>query len=84
MINLFLETAREYFSLLRKSQAEYNNTINELISYYISGFADEAHIPADFKDLCGDKDTLVTTLTASHDIHLQVSVEIFKINIIDK
>ncbi|XP_025263880.1 dynein regulatory complex subunit 3 isoform X2 [Camponotus floridanus] len=72
MINLFLETARGYFSLLRKSQAEYNNTIDELISHYISGFADEVHIPADLKDLCGDKDTLITTLTASHDVHLQV------------
>lgn len=75
MINLFLETAQGYFSLLRKSQVEYNNTINELILHYIS---DEAYIPADIKDLCGDKDSLATTLTASHDIHLQVSMEIFK------
>ncbi|XP_072749124.1 dynein regulatory complex subunit 3 [Anoplolepis gracilipes] len=71
MVNLFLETARGYFSLLRNSQTDYNNTMNELISYYLSGFADEAHIPADLKDLC-DKDILTTTLSASHDIHLQV------------
>lgn len=83
MVNLFLEIAQGYFSLLRKSQAEYNITINGLISHYISGFEDEAHIPADLKDLCSDKDSLATTLTASHDIHLQVSMEIFK-TIIDK
>ncbi|XP_029668287.1 dynein regulatory complex subunit 3-like [Formica exsecta] len=72
MVNLFLENARGYFSLLRNSQAEYNDTINGLILNYLSGFADEAHIPANLKDLCGDKDTLITTLTTSHDIHLQV------------
>ncbi|CAL1687377.1 unnamed protein product [Lasius platythorax] len=71
MINSFLETARGYFSLLRNSQAEYSNTMNGLILNYLSGFADEAHIPAHFKDLCGDKDTLAT-IAASHDVHLQV------------
>lgn len=75
MINSFLETAREYFSLLRNSQAEYNNTMNELILNYLSDFADEKDVPVHLKDLCGDKDTLATTLAASHDIHLQVSVE---------
>lgn len=85
MVNLFLENARGYFSLLRNSQAEYNDTINGLILNYLSGFADEAHIPANLKDLCGDKDTLTTTLIASHDIHLQVSMENVKtVKIIDK
>lgn len=84
MINSFLETARGYFSLLRNSQAEYSNTMNGLILNYLNGFADEAHIPAHFKDLCGDKDTLAT-IAASHDVHLQVSMENFKtIKIIDK
>lgn len=85
MVNLFLENARGYFSLLRNSQAEYNDTINGLISNYLSSFTDEANIPVDLKDLCGNKDILATTLTTSHDIHLQVSVENFKIvKIIDK
>ncbi|XP_050445114.1 dynein regulatory complex subunit 3-like [Cataglyphis hispanica] len=72
MVNLFLENVREYFSLLRNSQAEYNDTINGLILNYLSSFTDEANIPADLKDLCGNKDILATTLTTSHDIHLQV------------
>ncbi|KMQ90308.1 leucine-rich repeat-containing protein 48-like protein [Lasius niger] len=52
-------------------EAEYNNTMNGLILNYLNGFVDEAHIPAHFKDLCGDKDTLAT-IAASHDVHLQV------------
>ncbi|XP_029177732.1 dynein regulatory complex subunit 3-like isoform X1 [Nylanderia fulva] len=71
MISSFLETAREHFSLLRNSQAEYNNTMNELILNYLSGFADNGEVPVHLKDLYGNKDSLAT-LAASHDIHLQV------------
>ncbi|XP_018300032.1 dynein regulatory complex subunit 3 [Mycetomoellerius zeteki] len=67
MVNSFLETARGYFSLLRNAEKEYNNII-ELVLQPLS-FEDEAfHL----KDLCCDKDTLATILTASHEIHLQV------------
>ncbi|XP_024885360.1 dynein regulatory complex subunit 3-like [Temnothorax curvispinosus] len=72
MVESFLETARGQFSLLRNAEIKYNNVINELVSRYLSGFEDEAHIPSHLKDLCCDKDTLATTLAASHDIHLRV------------
>lgn len=69
MVNSFLETARGYFSLLRNAEKEYNNII-ELVLQPLS-FEDEAfHL----KDLCCDKDTLATILTASHEIHLQVNI----------
>ncbi|XP_035743432.1 dynein regulatory complex subunit 3-like isoform X3 [Vespa mandarinia] len=72
MIEQFLETAREYFSQMRNAEADYNDNINSIISYYISGFGDESKIPNHLLDLCGDKDTLSNNLAASHDLHLRV------------
>ncbi|XP_012058247.1 PREDICTED: leucine-rich repeat-containing protein 48-like [Atta cephalotes] len=67
MVNSFLETARENFSLLRNAEKEYNNII-ELVLQSLSDFENEAFL----KDLCCDNDTLATILTASHETHLQV------------
>ncbi|XP_018349776.1 PREDICTED: dynein regulatory complex subunit 3-like [Trachymyrmex septentrionalis] len=67
MVNSFLETAREHFSLLRNAEEEYNNII-ELVLQSLSDFEDEAFL----KDLCCDNDTLTTILAASHETHLQV------------
>ncbi|RLU16950.1 hypothetical protein DMN91_011019 [Ooceraea biroi] len=72
MVGSFLENARIYFSNLRNAEAEYNDRVNESVSSYLSGFGDEESVPAHLADLCGDKDTLATTLAASHDVHLQV------------
>lgn len=72
MIELFLEIAREYFSQMRNAEAEYNDSINSIIQYYISGFGDESKIPRHLINLCGDKDTLSNNLAASHDLHLHV------------
>ncbi|KAI4498139.1 hypothetical protein M0802_006625 [Mischocyttarus mexicanus] len=72
MIEQFLETAREYFSQMRHAEAEYNDNINSIISYFISGFGDESKIPRHLLDLCGDKETLSNNLAASHDLHLHV------------
>lgn len=73
MIEQFLETAREYFSQMRHAEAEYNDNISSIISYFISGFGDESKIPRHLLELCGDKDTLSNNLAASHDLHLHVS-----------
>ncbi|XP_014611574.1 PREDICTED: leucine-rich repeat-containing protein 48-like [Polistes canadensis] len=70
MIEQFLETAREYFSQMRHAEAEYNDNINSIISYFISGFGDESKIPRHLLELCGDKETLSNNLAASHDLHL--------------
>ncbi|XP_018047328.1 PREDICTED: dynein regulatory complex subunit 3-like [Atta colombica] len=67
MVNSFLETARENFSLLRNAEKEYNNII-ELVLQSLSDFENEAFL----KDLCCDNDTLATILTASYETHLQV------------
>ena len=69
MVNSFLETARENFSLLRNAEKEYNNII-ELVLQSLSDFENEAFL----KDLCCDNDTLATILTASHETHLQVNI----------
>lgn len=73
MIEQFLETAREHFSQMRNVESDYNDNINSIILYYISGFGDESKIPSHLLDLCGDKDTLNNNLAASHDLHLRVS-----------
>lgn len=84
IVNSFLETAREYFSLLRNAEIEYNDIINGFVLHYLSGFEDETHIPFNLKDLYCDKDTLAITLATSHNIHLQVNIHYylltFKIN----
>ncbi|XP_011699185.1 PREDICTED: leucine-rich repeat-containing protein 48-like isoform X2 [Wasmannia auropunctata] len=72
IVNSFLETAREYFSLLRNAEIEYNDIINGFVLHYLSGFEDETHIPFNLKDLYCDKDTLAITLATSHNIHLQI------------
>ncbi|KAK2586485.1 hypothetical protein KPH14_010753 [Odynerus spinipes] len=72
LIEQFLEVAREYFSQMRNAEAEYNDSINSIIQYYISGFGDESKIPSHLLNLCGDKDTLSNNLAASHDLHLRV------------
>ncbi|KAL2715810.1 dynein regulatory complex subunit 3-like isoform X3 [Vespula squamosa] len=72
MIEQFLETAREHFSQMRNAEADYNDNINTIILYYISGFGDESKIPSHLLDLCGDKETLSNNLAASHDLHLRV------------
>lgn len=85
MVNSFLKTAGEYFSSLRNAQSEYNDIMNELVSSYINDFGKETPVPVDLKDLCGDNDILTTTLTASHNLHLEVSIENLKtIKTIDK
>lgn len=78
MINSFLKATGEYFSLLRNAQTEYNNVTNELILSYISDFEEQTPISAHLKDLCSDKNILTTTLTASHNLHLQASIENLK------
>ncbi|XP_076657894.1 dynein regulatory complex subunit 3 [Halictus rubicundus] len=71
MVDTFLTAARGHFSQLRNREAEYNDTINGLILYYLSGFGDDAKIPSHLVDLCGDKDILATNLSNSHEKHLQ-------------
>lgn len=75
IVNSFTETARAYFSQLRNAEAEYNDIINGIVLYYLSGFGDEATVPTYLLNICGDKDTLTNTLAGSHDTHLQVSIE---------
>lgn len=76
LVSSFLvDNARIYFSNLRNAEAEYNDNINGLVLYYLSGLEDEAHIPAHLVHLIRDKDTLATTLASSHDVHLRVSIE---------
>lgn len=75
LVSSFLDNARIYFSNLRNAEAEYNDNINGLVSYYLSDLEDEAHIPVHLVHLIRDKDTLITTLASSHDVHLRVSIE---------
>ncbi|XP_020297321.1 dynein regulatory complex subunit 3-like [Pseudomyrmex gracilis] len=72
MINLFLETAREHFSLLQNAEIEYNHVINELILHHSSSIEDEVKISDNLKDLYSDKDTTIAILAASHTKRLQV------------
>lgn len=72
LVDTFLTTTRGCFSQLRNCEAEYNDTINGLVLYYISGIGDDAKIPKHLVDLCGDKDILTYTLANSHEKHLQV------------
>lgn len=74
MVNSFLETARGHFVLLRNAEIEYNDIINRLVLHYLGNFEDETHIPLHLKDLFCNKDTLITTLATSHNIHLQVNI----------
>ncbi|XP_076279606.1 dynein regulatory complex subunit 3 [Lasioglossum baleicum] len=71
MVDTFLTAARGHFSQLRNREAEYNDTINALVLYYLSGIGDDAKLPKHLVDLCGDKDTLATNLSNSHEKHLQ-------------
>ncbi|XP_076247829.1 dynein regulatory complex subunit 3 [Calliopsis andreniformis] len=72
MVESFITILRGYFSQLRNCEAEYNDTINGLVLYYISGIGDESKMPSHLVNLCGDKDTLNTTISNSHEKHLQV------------
>ncbi|KAF7395770.1 hypothetical protein HZH68_009820 [Vespula germanica] len=72
MIEQFLETAREHFSQMRNAEADYNDNINSIILYYISGFENESKLPSHLLDVCGNKDILSNNLAASHDLHLRV------------
>ncbi|CAK9797049.1 Dynein regulatory complex subunit 3 [Anthophora quadrimaculata] len=72
MVDAFLTTARGYFSQLRNSEAEYNDTVNGAILYYLSGFGDDTKIPQHMLNLCEDKDMLNYNLSNSHDKHLLV------------
>ncbi|XP_076635500.1 dynein regulatory complex subunit 3 isoform X2 [Colletes latitarsis] len=72
MVDSFLTNIRGYFSQLRNREAEYNDTINGLILYYLSGFGDDSKVPKHLINLCGDKDTLTYNLANSHEKHLQV------------
>ncbi|XP_031826425.1 dynein regulatory complex subunit 3 isoform X2 [Nomia melanderi] len=72
MVDSFLTNVHGYFSQLRNREAEYNDTINGLILYYLSGFGDDSKIPSHLVNLCGDKDTLNFNLNNSHEKHLQV------------
>ncbi|XP_076383477.1 dynein regulatory complex subunit 3 isoform X2 [Megalopta genalis] len=71
MVETYLTTARGHFSQLRNREAEYNDTINGLLLYYLSGFGDDSKIPSHIVNLCGDKDTLAFNLSNSHEKHLQ-------------
>nr|XP_034172526.1 dynein regulatory complex subunit 3-like isoform X1 [Osmia lignaria] len=72
MMDSFLTIARGYFSQLRNSEAEYSDTINGVILYYLSGLEDDTKVPSHLLNLCEDKDTLNQNLTNSHEKHLQV------------
>lgn len=72
MVDSFITLTRGYFSQLRNCEAEYNDTINAAILYYLSGFGDDAKMPAHLRNLCEDKDMLNHNLSNSHDKHLQV------------
>lgn len=72
MIESFLTTARGYFSQLRNCEAEYNDTINGLILYYLSGFGEDQKLPRHLLNLCEDKEMLNYNLNNSHERHLQV------------
>ncbi|CAL7935781.1 unnamed protein product [Xylocopa violacea] len=72
MVDSFITTARGYFSQLRNCEAEYNDTINGAILYYLSGIGDDAKIPRHLQNLCEDKDMLTYNLNISHEKHLQV------------
>ncbi|XP_076763828.1 dynein regulatory complex subunit 3 isoform X2 [Xylocopa sonorina] len=71
MVDSFLTTARGYFSQLRNCEAEYNDTINGSILYYLSGIGDDAKMPRHLLNLCEDKDMLTYNLNISHEKHLQ-------------
>lgn len=77
MVDSFLTIARGYFSQLRNSEAEYNDTINGLILYYLSGLEDDTKVPSHLLNLCEDKDTLNHNLTNSHEKHLQVRIDMY-------
>ncbi|KAK9310253.1 hypothetical protein QLX08_000282 [Tetragonisca angustula] len=72
MMGSFLTIARGYFSQLRNCEAEYNDTINGLILYYLSGFGDDVKLPRHLLNLCEDKDMLNYNLNNSHERHLQI------------
>ncbi|XP_043523311.1 dynein regulatory complex subunit 3-like isoform X1 [Frieseomelitta varia] len=72
MMDSFLTIARGYFSQLRNCEAEYNDTINGLILYYLSGFGDDVKLPRHLLNLCEDKDMLNYNLNNSHERHLQI------------
>ncbi|XP_071869979.1 dynein regulatory complex subunit 3 isoform X4 [Bombus fervidus] len=72
MVDSFLTTARGYFSQLRNCEAEYNDTINGLILYFLSGIGDDAKMPRHLLNLCEDKDMLNYNLNNSHERHLQI------------
>lgn len=74
MINSFLDTAREHFSLLKNAEIEYNHVINELILHHSNSIEDEVKIPDNLKDLYSDKDTTTAILVASHTKRLQVFI----------
>jgi len=74
MVSSFIDNARIYFSNLRNAEAEYNDSIEGVVLYYLSSLEDEALMPEHLLDVCGSKDILSITLTASHDLHLQVSI----------
>ncbi|XP_053971815.1 dynein regulatory complex subunit 3-like isoform X1 [Hylaeus volcanicus] len=71
MVDSFVTNVRGHFSQLRNREAEYNDTINGLILYYLSGFGDDSKIPKHLVNLCGDKDILTYNLANSHEKHLQ-------------
>ncbi|XP_078047695.1 dynein regulatory complex subunit 3 [Augochlora pura] len=71
MVETYLTAARGHISQLRNREAEYNDTINGLLLYYLSGL-DDSKIPSHIVNLCGDKDTLAFNLSNSHEKHLQV------------
>lgn len=72
IVDSFLEAGQGFFSQMRNSEAEYTDTINGIILYYLSSFGDEAKIPSHLLDVCGDKDILSNNIAASHDLHLEI------------
>ncbi|XP_032677212.1 dynein regulatory complex subunit 3-like isoform X2 [Odontomachus brunneus] len=73
MVNSFLDIARAIFSRLRNAEVEYNHSVNAAILRYLSiRIGNNVSVPAHLINLCDDKKSLTTTLSASHDIHLQI------------
>ncbi|KAF7393286.1 hypothetical protein HZH66_009119 [Vespula vulgaris] len=65
MIEQFLETAREYFSQLRNAEADYNDNINTIILYYISGF--EASHDLHLRVIDAREDRMLSRLKTWHN-----------------
>lgn len=75
MVNSFSKAAQAIFSRLRNMEAEYNHSINMVILRYLSSLGNNVSVPAHLINLCGDKESLTTTLSTSHNIRLQVNIK---------